>query len=108
MEDAYAAVAAWETFINDVLVLVRSPGLADLASRHKCALVVMHNQDGTDYAGDLMAEVKRFLRASVAAATAAGVRRAHILVDPGTGFGKTANQNWEVMRRLAELREREP
>jgi len=105
LEVAEAAVAAGATIINDVWGLVRSPGLADLASRHKCALVVMHNQDGTDYAGDLMAEVKRFLRASVAAATAAGVRRAHIIVDPGIGFGKTANQNWEVMRRLEELRE---
>jgi dihydropteroate synthase len=65
----------------------------------------MHNQDGTEYPGDVMTEVKRFLRASVNAAIAAGVARERILVDPGIGFGKTADQNWEVMRRLEELRE---
>src|SRR5260370_11063392 len=65
----------------------------------------MHDQDGTDYAGDLMSEVKRFLQAAVDAALAAGVPRERILIDPGIGFGKTADQNWEVMRRLAELHE---
>jgi dihydropteroate synthase len=105
LEVAEAAVAAGATIINDVWGLVRSPQLADLAARHKCGLVVMHNQDGTDYAGDLMTEVKRFLRASVDTAIAAGMPRERILIDPGIGFGKTANQNWEVMRRLEELRE---
>jgi dihydropteroate synthase len=105
LEVAEAAVAAGATIINDVWGLVRSPQLADLAARHECGLVVMHNQDGTDYAGDLMTEVKRFLRASVDTAVAAGMPRERILIDPGIGFGKTANQNWEVMRRLEELRE---
>src|SRR5438477_4764137 len=105
LEVAEAAVAAGATMINDVWGLYRSPGLAELAARHDCALVVMHNQDGTEYAGDLMVEIKRFLHASVDTATAAGVPRERILIDPGIGFGKTAGQNWEVMRRLEELRE---
>jgi len=105
LEEAEAAVAAGATMINDVWGLNRSPGLAELAARHHCALVVMHNQDGTEYAGDLLVEIKRFLRASVDTATAAGVPRERILIDPGIGFGKTAGQNWEVMRRLEELRE---
>jgi dihydropteroate synthase len=105
LEVAEAAVAAGATMVNDIWGLTRSPALADLAARHECGLVVMHNQDGTDYAGDLMIEVKRFLRAAVDAAMAAGVPRERILIDPGIGFGKTADQNWEVMRRLEELRE---
>jgi dihydropteroate synthase len=105
LEVAEAAVAAGATIVNDIWGLVRAPGLAELAARHECAVVLMHNQDGTDYAGDLMAEIKRFLRRSVDAAMAAGVPRERILVDPGIGFGKTADQNWEVMRRLEELRE---
>jgi dihydropteroate synthase len=104
-EVAEAAVAAGATMVNDVWGLARSPALAELAARHRCGLVVMHNQDGTEYAGDLMAEVKRFLRAAVEAALSAGMPRERILVDPGIGFGKTADQNWEVMRRLGELRE---
>ncbi|HYT11233.1 MAG TPA: dihydropteroate synthase [Candidatus Nitrosopolaris sp.] len=105
LEVAESAVAAGATIINDVWGLVRSPALAELAARHQCGLVLMHNQDGTEYTGDLMAEIKRFLRVAVAAAVDAGVPRERILVDPGIGFGKTANQNWEVMRRLEELRE---
>ncbi len=104
-EVAEAAVAAGATMVNDVWGLARSPALAELAARHRCGLVVMHNQDGTEYAGDLMAEVKRFLRAAVEAALSAGMPRERILIDPGIGFGKTADQNWEVMRRLGELRE---
>jgi len=102
---AEAAVAAGATMVNDVWGLARTPVLAELAARHECALVVMHNQDGTEYAGNVMTEVKRFLRASVDEAIAAGVPRERILIDPGIGFGKTADQNWEVMRRLEELRE---
>ncbi len=102
---AEAAVAAGATMVNDVWGLARTPVLAELAARHECALVVMHNQDGTEYAGNVMTEVKRFLRASVDEAIAAGVPRERILIDPGIGCGKTADQNWEIMRRLEELRE---
>jgi dihydropteroate synthase len=66
---------------------------------------LMHNQDGTDYAGDLMDEIKTFLGAAIDRALKAGVPRERVLIDPGIGFGKTAEQNWVVMRRLQELRE---
>jgi dihydropteroate synthase len=65
----------------------------------------MHNQDGTEYAGDLMDEIKRFLREAARLAVAAGVARGRVIVDPGIGFGKTADHNWVVMRRLEELKE---
>ena len=102
---AEAAVAAGATIINDIWGLTRSPAIADLAASRDCALVVMHNQDGTDYADDIMGEIKRFLRESARLAVAAGVPRERIIIDPGIGFGKTAEQNWVVMRRLGELRE---
>jgi dihydropteroate synthase len=102
---AEAAVAAGATMLNDIWGLTRSPALADLAATKSCALVAMHNQDGTDYKGDLMDEIKRFLRSAIDSALHAGVPRGRVLIDPGIGFGKTAEQNWVVMRRLAELRE---
>ena len=104
-EVAEAAVAAGASIVNDVWALQRSPAMADLAARTGCALVLMHNQDGTEYAGDLMAEVKRVLSEAVRRALDAGVAREKIWVDPGIGFGKTAEHNWVVMRRLGELRE---
>ncbi len=103
LEVAEAAVEAGATILNDVWALQRSPALANLAARRGCALVLMHNQDGTEYAGDLMDEIKRVLRAATDNAIAAGVPRERVLVDPGIGFGKTADHNWEVMRRLPEL-----
>jgi dihydropteroate synthase len=102
---AEAAVAAGATVLNDVWGLTRSPALADLAAKHGCALVLMHNQDGTDYAGDIMSEIKRFLSVAAARAIEAGVPRERVLIDPGIGFGKTAEHNWIVMRRLEELKE---
>ncbi len=105
LEVAKAGAAAGATILNDVWGLTRSPEIAGLAAENHCALVVMHNQDGTDYAGDVMDEIKVFLRRSIDRALRAGVPRERVLIDPGIGFGKTAEQNWVVMRRLRELRE---
>ncbi|MDQ6877828.1 MAG: dihydropteroate synthase [Candidatus Dormibacteraeota bacterium] len=105
LEVAEAAVAAGSTVLNDIWGLTRSPALGELAARHGCALVLMHNQDGTDYSDDLMTEIKRFLRVAADRAVAAGVRRERVIIDPGIGFGKTAEHNWIVMRRLDELKE---
>jgi len=102
---ASRAVAAGATVVNDIWGLTRSPALAELAAANGCALVLMHNQDGTEYAGDVMEEIKRFLRVATDRALRAGVPRERVIIDPGIGFGKTAEQNWVVMRRLHELRD---
>jgi dihydropteroate synthase len=105
LEVAEAGVAAGATMLNDIWGLTRSPKLAELAAANGCALVLMHNQDGTEYEGDMMEEIKAFLRKGIDRALHSGVPRERVLIDPGIGFGKTAEQNWAVMRRLAELRE---
>jgi dihydropteroate synthase len=105
LEVAEAAVAGGAAIVNDIWGLTRTPALAHLAATNNCALVVMHNQDGTEYQTDLMQEIKRFLRVAVDNAIQAGVPRERVLIDPGIGFGKTAEQNWVVLQRLAELRE---
>jgi dihydropteroate synthase len=99
---AEAAVAAGATLINDIWGLQRSPGLAGLAAREGLGLIVMHNQEGTEYA-DLMGELLASLRRSISVAEAAGLPAERVIVDPGIGFGKTAEQNLVVLRRLAEL-----
>ena len=105
LDVAEAAVAAGATILNDIWGLTRSPAIADLAAKRGCALVVMHNQDGTEYTVDIMLEIKRFLRKAADVAFSAGVPRELVIIDPGIGFGKTADQNWVVMRRLEELKE---
>jgi len=104
LEVAEAAAAAGAQVVNDVWGLRRSPGIAALAARRGLALVLMHNQAGHDYAGDLVMEVSERLRESVDLALAAGVPKERVIVDPGIGFGKTAEQNLVVLRRLGELR----
>ncbi len=99
LEVAEAAVEAGATIVNDVWGLRRSPGIAALAARTGAALVVMHNQEGTEYA-DLVEDVAAQLSRSAAAAVAAGVPAEKLIVDPGIGFGKTAEQNLVVLRRL--------
>jgi dihydropteroate synthase len=100
---AEAAVAAGASIVNDVWGLQRSPGIAALAAREGLGLVVMHNQDGTEYA-DLVPDLIASLRRSLAVAEAAGVPGERVMVDPGIGFGKTWEQNLVVLRRLTELR----
>ncbi len=113
---AQAAIAAGATMVNDVWGLRRDPAIAGVAARAGVALVLMHNRaaqptvdalgghyDAVTYT-DVMAEIVAWLGESVALAEAAGVARSQIVVDPGIGFGKTAAQNLEIMRRLPELR----
>jgi dihydropteroate synthase len=102
---AAACLKAGAAIVNDIWGLSRAPELATLAARSGAAVVVMHNQVGTEYGRDLMAEISASLRESVAIAVRAGVPPERVIVDPGIGFGKTAEQNVEVLRRLGELRD---
>lgn len=105
LEVAKAAVDAGAAIVNDIWGLRRSPGIAELAAERNLGLVLMHNQEGTSYAGDLMDTVRTELARAVSAAVGAGVPVEHLIVDPGIGFGKTAEQNLVVLRRLGELRD---
>ena len=97
-----AAIDAGATMINDVWALRREPRLAEVAAASGAWLVLMHNQDGTEY-NEVVGDVIESLRASVRMAEAAGVARERLIVDPGIGFGKTPAQNLEILRRLREL-----
>jgi dihydropteroate synthase len=105
LEVAEAAAGEGATIVNDVWGLQRSPGIAGLAARRGLGLVLMHNQEGTAYASDLLYEVKASLGRSLAVARAAGVPAERVVLDPGIGFGKTAAHGVEVLRRFAELNE---
>ena len=104
LEVAKAALEAGATIVNDVWGLQRSPGIADSAASHGAALVLMHNQEGTHYEGDLVQELTASLARSLAQSLHRGVPRERVILDPGIGFGKTAEQNLVVLRRLGELR----
>ncbi len=66
-------------------------------------IVAMHNHVGTSYDGSVVDAVLRYLEDCAARATRLGVARERILLDPGIGFGKTAEQNLEVLNALHRL-----
>ncbi|MDH7576683.1 MAG: dihydropteroate synthase [Bacillota bacterium] len=102
-ETAKVVLKAGAHMINDVWGFQYNPELAEVAAAFDVPVILMHNQEGTDYR-DLMGDIIRFLRRSVKIAETAGVRPEQIIIDPGIGFGKTTQQNLEVLRRLGELR----
>ncbi len=101
---AEAAIAAGATVINDVWGFQRDGEMARVAAAHGVHCVLMHNRLSDDPAADMFAEVRTFLSRSIEMALAAGVAQSKIIVDPGIGFGKTAAQGYELVRRLGELK----
>ena len=114
-EVARRALAAGALMLNDQWGLKTEPKLAELAARNNIPIILMSNQRdiggydagvGRDTANykDVMTEVIYSLRKSAAAAQQAGVLKENIIIDPGIGFGKTWQQDIEIIRRLSELK----
>jgi len=110
-EVAEAAADQGAEIINDVTALRGDPRLAAIAAHRKLPLILMHmhgeprTMQEKPFARDVMAEVTNGLEQAVAAARRAGVAKSQILVDPGIGFGKSTQQNFELLARLPELAE---
>jgi dihydropteroate synthase len=102
-ETARAALEIGAHMINDIWGFQRDPEIALVAAEYDVPVVLMHNQDGNEYE-DMMSDILAFLRRSVDIAQDAGVKPEQIILDPGIGFGKDAEQNLRVMRHLREFR----
>ena len=109
------ALAAGAAVINDQWGLKKEPRLAELAAKKNVPLILMSNQRdigsydasvGRDTATytDVIAEVMASLKESIALALKAGMPPENIIIDPGIGFGKTWQQDIEIVRRLCELK----
>ena len=100
---AEAALDAGANMINDVWGVGADDALPRLAASRRVPLVVMHNRAEPRY-GQFLAEVIADLRAALDQAIGLGVREDDLIVDPGFGFGKTPEQNLELVRELGQLR----
>jgi dihydropteroate synthase len=104
---ARRALDAGARIINDISGLHFDPDLADVASGGGAALVIMHmkgtpkTMQADPVYDDVMAEIGEYLAAGIRIAEAKGIEQ--IFIDPGIGFGKSASQNVEIIRRLGEL-----
>ncbi len=118
-EVAEAALQSGAQLVNDVWGLHADPDLAGVVARHNAAVILMHNRSswahaeikerlGGRYVGipyqNLVEDVRRELLESVSIAQAAGIPPEHIILDPGIGFGKSVEQNLELVNRLDEIR----
>jgi dihydropteroate synthase len=116
---AQAALEAGAHMINDVWALRADPDLPSLVASYGVPIILMHNRSswmqaevkdrlGGRYVGveykDLIADIKKELLESVAIANAAGIPKERIIIDPGIGFGKTVEQNLELLDKLDQIR----
>ena len=106
---AEQALAASAAIVNDVTALRGDPRMAEVVARTGAWVVLMHMQ-GTPrtmqiapYYGDVGAEVTAWLEGAATSARARGIAADRILLDPGLGFGKTAEQNLTLLRELRRL-----
>ena len=104
-----SAVVAWAletgaTMANDIWGLQRDPDMARLLAMHNSPVIVMHNRDSVDAHIDIMKDIATFFARSLEIAAQAGISAGNIVLDPGIGFGKTAEQSMTALARLNELR----
>jgi dihydropteroate synthase len=108
-EVAAAAAAAGAEIVNDVTALRNDPRIAEVARQGRLALILMHmrgkprTMQKMPFARDVLRDVEKGLRHAVALARRAGVTKSQIVLDPGIGFGKSYEQNCELLARLPEL-----
>ena len=106
---AEAAISAGAEIVNDVTGLRADPRVADVARRHKLPLILMHMRGEPrtmhqgPFARDVMKDVIDGFNRAVALAQEAGVAKSQIVLDPGLGFGKSHEQNYELIARIPEL-----
>lgn len=101
---AEAAVAAGAHLLNDVWGTSPDVGaMAAVAAKTGVPLVLMHNREEARYERDVVAEVLGDLHAAIERAVASGVPQTNLIVDPGIGFGKTADHNITVLCHMGAL-----
>lgn len=108
-EVAEAALASGAEMINDVSGLRTDPRLGEAARRARAAVILMHMR-GTPrtmqkgpFARNVVRDVVSGLREAMVRAKSAGLAKTQLVLDPGIGFGKTHEQNFEILARLPEF-----
>ncbi len=106
---AEAAIKAGAGIVNDIRGLQGDPDMAHVAARHGAGMIVMHNPgvlgSANPMEGDPVAASLLYFERSLEIARRAGIAEDRIALDPGFGFGKSPEQNLELLARLGELHE---
>jgi len=102
-ETARRALQTGVAVVNDVWGLQRDSAMASAVAEAGAAVVIMHNRDDVDAGIDIVSDMQRFFDRSLDLARRAGVPQRHILLDPGVGFGKSREQNYQALRAIPQL-----
>jgi dihydropteroate synthase len=108
-EVAEAVADAGAEILNDVTSLGNDPRLAEVASRRKLPIILMHmrgeprTMQKKPFARNVLRDVTAGLRRAVGLARQAGIPKSQIILDPGIGFGKSSFQNYQLLARLPEV-----
>lgn len=102
-DTAAKAVKAGAHIVNDVWGLQREPEIARVAASTGAGLCIMHTGREREKRADVIADQIAFFEASLDIAARAGVKDSHIVLDPGFGFAKDAEENFALMARFEEL-----
>ena len=106
---AQMAIDCGASIVNDVSAMRDDPRMAEVIQKSGAGVVLMHRQghSGTmqfhPTYDDVVVEVKEFLAASIARARSAGISSNRLIIDPGIGFGKTAQHNLRILANLREF-----
>lgn len=106
---AEAAIKAGADIVNDIWGLQYDDGkMAEVVKKYDVPLIAMHNQNNEIYEKDIILCLKEFFEKTYEIAKKYGIEKEKIILDPGLGFGKNAEQNIEIMARLDEICELAP
>ena len=101
-EVASQAVASGAEIVNDVWGLTGDPDIGAVIAKSGVPVILMHNQAHTRYR-DVVPDVFERLHELTQSAIELGISKENIILDPGMGFGKTAQHNLQILRRLREF-----
>jgi len=95
--------------VNDVTGYQFDPEMPRVIADHKAAVIINHSSDlphrmqsKTDYK-DMMKEIKKYFKRKIKISLESGIDSESIVIDPGIGFGKTTNQNLELVNKASEF-----
>ena len=106
---ALAALESGASFINDISAMETDPAMVNVALKFDCPLVLMHmkgkpkNMQDNPLYKSLIKDIKNYLFERVDFAISKGIDRKKIIIDPGIGFGKTVENNFELINNLEQF-----
>jgi dihydropteroate synthase len=107
---AEAVLKAGAHLINDISGLRFDPKMSEVVAKYQVPVIIMHikgqprNMQQNPYYDDLIGEIYEYLAEGIQLAEGAGIKQENIIIDPGIGFGKRLMDNYEILRRLNELK----